>query len=552
MYRFLVEHVLAIYRHLYSTLISGFLYTSLRFKVPILDTSFLLSHQYTTVKSFVFDRNRLIFIMSPQLGAFSIVGDSNIRRHMLSSACRSGRPLVSAAQFVPCSRLSALSAALETVNAEADACVVACITNFVTSTKPSSSLSLHIEPIFQSFFEKSVSLAQDRPTIQVFVCPPMYRTSPLWYRDGLPEILAKFSSCFRTISVPPNLRLMPGFSRYQLEADGVHLDPYSGIEYINHLFNTSQELINTESLSLASRVQANTESSRAIEDRVIVLEQGQARLSSSLDLHTAITAEFIEFQENVRNEVFIMVQGLPRLPKLDPKEWQLRARDQVDRLVLEPLGFEYRTVFIQNSTGKGKDSRTLYKACMPSVAASKEIRDKFSRFFTGGKDSRPPALSQISVRNCVTPGTLARVAIMQLFAKRYRDSNPGSRTQVVAFESRPVLKLFPPSEASDSRTMTMNFIEAVQKLPKCFTQEEIDGVIGRISPRLHHKMRSLFVVVSEDMLKKKPRQKRAVEVESDADSEIVEVTDGPSGQSDAPNRRKRPPSTPASAPSSKK
>ena len=195
-----------------------------------------------------------------------------------------------------------------------------------------------------------------------------------------------------------------------------------------------------------------------------------------------------------------------------------------------------------NSTGRGKDSRTLYKARLESVAASKEVRDKFSSFFTGGKDARPAHFSQVSIRNCVTPGTLARVAVLQLLAKRYKESNAGSRTQVIAYDSRPTLKITPPSGASDTRTMTFTYIEAIQKLPTSFTQAEIDGLIKRISPRLHGNLRSLLIVVDDDMLQKKklPARKRsAPQTPSTASgSESSEFRTPDSGQA-GPGSRKR-------------
>ena len=141
---------------------------------------------------------------------------------------------------------------------------------------------------------------------------------------------------------------------------------------------------------------------------------------------------------------------------------------------------------------------------------SKQVREKFSSYFSGGQDTRPASLSQLSIRNCVTPGTLARIAILQLLAKRYRDSNPGSRAHVIAYESRPIIKITPPPEASDRRVMTMNFIEAISKLPTSFTSQETEQLLKRISPSLHGRLRDVLVVVSDDMMRKKsiPRKKR--------------------------------------------
>ena len=279
----------------------------------------------------------------------------------------------------------------------------------------------------------------------------------------------------------------------------MHLDPFSGLQYVLHLFDSSQDVFSRLTLSDSSRIDLALDHSRALENRVTVVEQDHARVIKSFELQSAITAEALECQENMKNEAFIMVQGLPRLPKLDSKEWQVRARSDVDQ-VLASMGFDYRVKFVQNSTGRGANSKTLYKARLENETISREVRDKFSSYFAGGNDSRPASLSAISVRNCVTPGTLARVAILQLLAKRYKESNPGSRVQVVAYESRPILRLTPPPTSSDTRTMTFTFIEAISKLPTSFDQVEVDGLMKRISPRLHGSLRSTFIVISDDML----------------------------------------------------
>ena len=138
----------------------------------------------------------------------------------------------------------------------------------------------------------------------------------------------------------------------------------------------------------------------------------------------------------------------------------------------------------------------------------KKVHEKFSCFFSGGQDSRPASLSQLSIWNCVTPGTLARIAILQLLAKHYRDSNPGSRAHMVGHEARPVLKLTPPLDASDRSVRTFNFIEANSKLPTWFSADETDALHKRISPSLHGQLRSVLVVVSDDMLKKKAAPKK--------------------------------------------
>ena len=76
---------------------------------------------------------------------------------------------------------------------------------------------------------------------------------------------------------------------------------------------------------------------------------------------------------------------------------------------------------------------------MRDVADSKAIRDKFGAYFIGmkdGKDGRPENLKRYSVRNFVTPETKVRIAVLQVLTTRYRNSNPGSKVQVVGYDPR--------------------------------------------------------------------------------------------------------------------
>ena len=211
-----------------------------------------------------------------------------------------------------------------------------------------------------------------------------------------------------------------------------------------------------EAISLAS-----SESTRVLEDRVMVLEQDHRRLNTQFEFKSAVDAELSDFQENIRNESFLMVKGLPRLPKLEPKEWQARAKADVQEIFKFVMGRQYPIVFVQNSTGRSKESLTMYRVKLPSAEMSKGIRDKFGLYFNGRVDKRPPTVKKISIRNAVTTATLARISIMQLFGKRYQSSKPGSSYTVQGFEPRPLLKIFPAADASDRRVQTYNFIEAV-------------------------------------------------------------------------------------------
>ena len=91
---------------------------------------------------------------------------------------------------------------------------------------------------------------------------------------------------------------------------------------------------------------------------------------------------------------------------------------------------------------------------------------------------------------------------MKLLGERYKSSNPGSKFQVITYEPRPILKIYPASDAEDRRVQVYNYIQAVRSLPTNFSDEEIDSIIKKVSPKLLGRLRPMFEVISDDMVKK--------------------------------------------------
>ena len=112
------------------------------------------------------------------------------------------------------------------------------------------------------------------------------------------------------------------------------------------------------------------------------------------------------------------------------------------------------------------------------------IRKKFGSFFLGGKDGRPEALKPFNIKNRVTAETRTRIDVLKLLAQRYRAANPEGRAQVITFDPRPLIKITPPSSASDRRIKTFTYVEAIQKLPCNFSTAETTPILRRINPEL--------------------------------------------------------------------
>lgn len=476
--------------------------------------------------------------------AVTIIGDSNVKHNLTSHNCK-GRPLMSGVQFVQCGRLLTLEASLKSVREESDVCVLSCLTNFLCVKSANVDTSSRAETTLKSALEKITAFSSTRPETRFLVCPPMYRLSPNWYRAGISDILIRFSSIFS--SLPENVLLMPSFPGPDFQADGVHLTSFSGGEFLLHMFENIEAVVSMSVAPIATQVRLAKEESRSIGDRVAVLEKESARVNLILEHKSIIDSELFDLQENLRNEAFFMIQGLARLPRLDPKAWQDKAKADVSEIIRTIMGQDLPVSFVQNSTGRGKDAKTLYRVKMESPEASRSVRMKFGSFFSNGKDARPATLAGISIRNCVTPGTLARIAVLQLLGRRYKESNPGSRFQVIGYEARPVLKLTPPPGVADKRVKSFNYVEAIESLPTNFTKPEVEGLIRRISPKLFGNLKSTLGVLDDDML---PKRSAAAENEAGSDRSGSESTPPPQGS--RKSFKRGPPSSGSGVPAAKK
>ena len=88
---------------------------------------------------------------------FSVVGDSNIRNHVNKNSCRAN-PALKAAQTLSCGSLSIFTGTLEKVRSESTACIIACVTNFLTDVEGPPTVSLRVDPVLQVRLPAAVGL----------------------------------------------------------------------------------------------------------------------------------------------------------------------------------------------------------------------------------------------------------------------------------------------------------------------------------------------------------------------------------------------------------
>ena len=466
-----------------------------------------------------------------QVRCFSIVGDSNVRNYINKNSLRAN-PFLKAAQVLLCGHIGIFSETLAKIRQDSNCVIVSCVTNFLTSCEGPSAVGQRVEPVLQDVREALLQVCAVDQNRAILVAPPMYRSAPIWYREGLSEVMAQFSQILN-LDKPPNLLLLPSFATPDFDSDGVHLTAYSGLEFVLHLFDSANSSLDDLQLSCEQNVVRTCESTRVLEDRVMVLEQDHRRLSRVVDQKTAVDAEIADFHENERMENFFMIAGLGAIDsEIVGKEWQELALRSVQAVILILMGREMKIVVVHNATKRHKDAEVTYSVKMSDVRDSKAIRDKFGSFFLGRDDKRPDALKHINIKNRVTPETRIRIDILKLLAKRYRDSNPGARVQVISYDPRPSIKIVPAAGASDRRTKHFNYVEAVRKLPSNFSSAEITPILRRVNPELHGRIASIFIVLSDDLFKKvtakftyKSRAHPAAAATSSSASQAAEESD---------------------------
>ena len=107
---------------------------------------------------------------------YSLIGDSNVQRNVSKTSFRAS-PLLKSAQVIPCGHLAIFSESLLKVRAETTICIIACLTNFITSSDEttSSSVSGRIEPVLTAIAETLQAACENNPDRFYIVSSPMYR-----------------------------------------------------------------------------------------------------------------------------------------------------------------------------------------------------------------------------------------------------------------------------------------------------------------------------------------------------------------------------------------
>ena len=96
--------------------------------------------------------------------------------------------------------------------------------------------------------------------------------------------------------------------------------------------------------------------------------------------------------------------------------------------------------------------------------------------------------------------------------------------KVIGFESRPLMRILPPQDASDRRTKVYNFIEAIKSFRTDFTPAELTTIMSKVNPRLYSRLRENFLVINDDMEKVNKISRSAAASDGPIESATAPVT----------------------------
>lgn len=159
----------------------------------------------------------------------------------------------------------AFAETLRSIRSESTVVIIACLTNFLTSSEEAgSSVSFRIGPVLQDALTLINEVALSHADLQFTIAPPLYRLTPLWYRDNISKVLLKFSEVFK--GKAGNVHLMPSFNSPVLESDGVHLTAYSGLEFVPYLFDSAVQVLSDLTMTVEDFSVKSAEATRVLED----------------------------------------------------------------------------------------------------------------------------------------------------------------------------------------------------------------------------------------------------------------------------------------------
>jgi len=177
--------------------------------------------------------------MAAQLGAFKVIGDSNIRNAFSTRLKLSERISGQTTEFVSAAAYSSGLLALSDLGSASTVLVSFLVNGLVDVTELCTSLE-EVDKVLEFKVKEYMTAirmaANINPTIKFYMMPPLTRTTPVWIESKLASVTAIMST---QIEGATNLFLLPPLLvlSKDLETDGIHLNRSTQSRLFNHIMD---------------------------------------------------------------------------------------------------------------------------------------------------------------------------------------------------------------------------------------------------------------------------------------------------------------------------
>jgi hypothetical protein len=457
-----------------------------------------------------------------------LIGSSNVYRHFdraIASGLFSGRGL----QLVRCTKKAVFDSQLASLTS-ASLVISSVLENFIAdgcSGVPDDEVLLFGRQQITAHVESVLSFVSRVPDVNVIICPPMFRTKPVWFASYLPDFhlfltseVARIGSS--RVGVCKPFVVVPSF----LEDDGVHLLPAAGDRFMAHLDAELQSML-VEAMDVPAEVSPATGPSA--DDRLAkildVVSSSAVKLDSIEALGASVTSltrstsafeafarrrfrddnfifarlkEEADAELNKSREDRVVITGLPPPPSstqthLDKKKYYIEVINRL--IVLACTSVEtvpkVNDVYINLRKDRGQP---LVEVRLDTVSGAQLFRREGVRL----AKAEHSEFVNLFFANSVSQATRVRIEILKALSKKL--STDTETAFVQGFVSRPVLQYRVKEGAQssiDDAGRSYTFVDAMAKFGHKLTSDDLALSYSRAGSTFIGAMSQYFIVLED-------------------------------------------------------
>lgn len=447
-----------------------------------------------------------------------LIGDSNIVRNVTPD--RLAKRISAHVTLFKATKSQTFEAGLLEANKNGgDVLIVSALANILCDASAEVTLT-ELPRVITEVTTTYVSLVSKNSTAFkiVLLIPPLSRTTPAWFSDGLKNVNPLLSALSKSM---PNLRLLPEFKVQvtDLLSDGVHLHQEAGqrfFEYISSCYlDTVQSLVVNDPVAsapignsmvtgassptiediwklLQTSVVPQLSGLSTIEKKIEVVEQRAAARMSSDDQMFARHSEELDQIKNDRwaDRVVIVNYSASNYPQTITDRKSFLA-EKFRPLIEEILGEKVFDVYPRTGNHEGKIVPP-FEVRFPTVADCRKFKQEA---YKKVKDS-PDLYGDIGLHPKMTLASRVRVEILRAIAKKV--VSPSQSAYCPIYNPRPILHVGPLVDDKVERKETLTFVDAVLRFRHLLSINDLFFAYKRVGVGFHNCLRQMFLVMNDE------------------------------------------------------